>query len=89
MKRAHLLLHIEALDQRLTRQIAPLQRQTRASVRALEQVNPLWFMAAGFLTGLVTGRIGWRSAYSIGALGFQLQAMLTTGIHSWLGSGES
>lgn len=88
MKRAQLILEIQASDQRLARQIRPLQRQTRASVRALEQINPLWSMGAGFLTGLVTGRLGWRSAYSIGALGFQLQAMLHNGARSWLSGGE-
>lgn len=88
MKRAQLIYEIEALDQRLTRQVTPLQRQTRKSIRALEQINPLWFMGAGFVTGLLTGKLGWRSAYSIGALGFQMQSLLHSGIQSWMGGGE-
>lgn len=88
MKRAQLIHEIQALDQHLALQIKPLQRQTRASVHALEQVNPLWFMGAGFVTGLLTGQLGWRSAYSIGALGFQLQSMLHSGVQSWLGGNE-
>jgi hypothetical protein len=88
MKREQLIHEIQALDLSLAAKLPAFRQQSKASVQALEQVNPLWFMGAGFITGLATGQLGWRSAYTVGALGFQLQSMFHSGLNHFMGAAE-
>lgn len=88
MKRKHLSRDIQTLNQRLTVQLAPFQQRSQESRRALSQIHPLWLLAIGLAAGAVTGSLGWRKAYTVGAMGYKLQPLILAGISQWMAGSE-
>lgn len=86
MKRTRLVRDIQALDQRLSSQLAPFQQSGKESIQTLERLNPWWLIGSGLAAGLVAGRLGVRSAYTLGILGFKTQPLVHSVMNQWMGS---
>lgn len=76
MTRNALRREIEVINQRLNLRQMQFQLANERSKVAFQQLNPYLIIGGGLLTGLVTGVMGWRKAYSFANIGFSFYPFL-------------
>lgn len=76
MRRKALRYEIEIVNQRLNLRQMHFQLANERSKVAFQQLDPYLIIGGGFLTGLVTGVMGWRKAYSFANIGFSFYPFL-------------
>ncbi|WP_439133486.1 hypothetical protein [Pseudomaricurvus sp.] len=86
MKRARLIRKIQKQDQQLNDLLAPFRESRDSSLQALDNLNPWLLVATGLAAGLIAGRLGLSSAYTISAMGFKVQPLIQTVITQWMGT---